>query len=208
MISPLKAFGKHVLDRHYRSNVQNNVEGSIICSNCIGGVLYNHLGQEFKSPTVNLYIKQNDFIRLCCNLKYYMSLDIEFVETDLNHPVGKIGDVTIYFNHDSNESEAAAKWYRRRERIDYEKLFFIFYYGDSLTEDDVSRLDNVPCLNKVMLSPEPLDWKSISYISYFDPAGSDSLSMRGMDQDIFGIRSIERKFDFARFLNDGFSKLC
>lgn len=200
MKNPLKTIGKLVWDRRYRNGVLND-NFSIICSNCIGGVIYNHLGRQFLSPTVNLNIKQDDFIRMCCDLRHYMSEDIRFIKTDLGHPVGKIDDITVYFNHDTLESEAAEKWYRRRERINYDNLYFIYYYGDGITEDDALKLENVKCVNKVILSPERLGWQRVDSVSVFKPDGTDSLSMRGMNQDIFGIRSIERKFDFISFLN-------
>ena len=200
MKNPLRYIGKLVWDRRYRNGVLND-NFSIICSNCIGGVIYNHLGRQFLSPTVNLYIKQDDFIRMCCDLRHYMSEDIQFIKTDLGHPVGKLDDITIYFNHDTSEDEAAEKWYRRRERINYDNLYFIYYYGDGITEDDALKLENVKCVNKVILSPERLDWQRVGSVSVFKPDGTDSLSMRGMNQDIFGIRSIERKFDFISFFN-------
>lgn len=50
--------------KKYKKNIQNK-NFTIISSNCIGGLIYHDLGMQFKSPTINMYIKANDFIKLC-----------------------------------------------------------------------------------------------------------------------------------------------
>lgn len=66
--------------KHEKRNIENrkrlkNKEISIISTNCIGGVLSHDLGLQFKSPTVNLFFRAEDFIKFCENLEYYMSID-------------------------------------------------------------------------------------------------------------------------------------
>ena len=79
---------------------------SIISSNCIGGFIYHRLGKQFLSPTINLYFNQKEFIKFAQNLRYYITLPLEFIETDFDFPVAKIGDITLYFLHYSNNDEA------------------------------------------------------------------------------------------------------
>ena len=43
---------------------------SIICSNCIGGTIYNRLGKQFLSPTINLWFYQKDFLKFIQNIHY------------------------------------------------------------------------------------------------------------------------------------------
>lgn len=62
--------------KHEKRNIENrkrlkNKEISIISTNCIGGVLSHDLGLQFKSPTVNLFFRAEDFIKFCENLEYY-----------------------------------------------------------------------------------------------------------------------------------------
>ena len=190
---------KKKLENKYRGGVKNN-DFSIICSNCIGGVLYHYLGKEFLSPTINLWLMQGDFIKLCCDLKKYMSLDLQFIKTEYNYPVAMCGDIKIYFNHDHDENEAAKKWYRRRERINYDNLYIIMYNGDGITKEDMQKLETVKCKNKVILSPEPVNF-TLPYLTYFKPKRKDTLAMRGVDKDIFGIHSILKQYDFISFLN-------
>ena len=42
-------------ERTLRTKLKNK-DFSIICSNCIGGIIYNRLGQKFLSPTINLWM--------------------------------------------------------------------------------------------------------------------------------------------------------
>lgn len=106
--------------KHEKRNIENrkrlkNKEISIISTNCIGGVLSHDLGLQFKSPTVNLFFRAEDFIKFCENLEYYMSID-RFVECydekiieDRTYPVAYLGDLTLYLVHYSSVEEAEKK---------------------------------------------------------------------------------------------------
>lgn len=74
------------------------------------------------------------------------------------------------------------------------------YNGDGVKKEDILKLNTVSCRNKVVLNPYDVDY-SLSYVFNFLPDGSDMLSMRGMNKNIFGVQSIIRKFDFVNFLN-------
>ena len=45
----------------------NGNQVSIISQNCIGGVFYHDMKCEFLSPTINLFIRQPDFIKFLNN---------------------------------------------------------------------------------------------------------------------------------------------
>lgn len=44
-----------------------NHDFTILCSNCAGGVIYHRCGLQFRSPTVNLWLHQRDFLKLAAN---------------------------------------------------------------------------------------------------------------------------------------------
>lgn len=48
-----------------------NVNATIISQNCIGGVIYSDLGLKFSSPTINMFIEDNDFVKLAENPRQY-----------------------------------------------------------------------------------------------------------------------------------------
>ena len=51
-------------------------KATILCSNCIGGLLLHDLGLRFDSPTVNLFFTAHDFVSFISNLNYYLSLPL------------------------------------------------------------------------------------------------------------------------------------
>lgn len=51
-------------NNYYKNNIKNK-DFTIFSSNCTGGVLYHDLGLEFLSPTINLYMNCEDFIKFC-----------------------------------------------------------------------------------------------------------------------------------------------
>ena len=94
---PYISFEKYVLLK------QSNL--SILASNCWAGICYHYLGLKFLSPTINMFFGRKDFNKFLTNLEYYLSLSIESAgnryEEDIQryYPVGKLGDLSLYFNH-------------------------------------------------------------------------------------------------------------
>ena len=137
---------------------------SIISNNCAGGLLYNHFGCRFQSPTINLQISPEDYLRFCENLDYYCSLDISeesplnAIElfrtlggTTIGFPVGRLGDLTLFFQHFDSFQQAVCKWNERKKRIDYDRLFFVFV-DTNCTKEMVRRFLNLPFRNKLFLT--------------------------------------------------------
>lgn len=106
---------------------------SIISNNCWGGVICRTLGIECRSPFKNLSVEVEDYLKLLKNLPYYMGLDLTFLEyafnknSKKNYPVMLLDDVKVHCNHDTDPDEAAAKWNRRRVKINYDNLFVEMY---------------------------------------------------------------------------------
>ena len=78
----------------------------------MAGIIYHELGLKFNSPTINLYIKKEEFLNLVNHLKEYKNAKmIEIKEKDIDYPIGKLinkkyGDITIYFMHYNSFEEA------------------------------------------------------------------------------------------------------
>lgn len=71
--SAIKAIWRFPFRRIYRIKLKNK-QFSLITCNCIGGVLSNDLGQQFRSPTVNLIIPE--YLKFAGNLKHYLNIPI------------------------------------------------------------------------------------------------------------------------------------
>lgn len=106
---------------------------SIISNNCWGGIICRTLGIECRSPFKNLSLEDEDYLRLLKNLKYYMELDIQFLKFAYNkhsrkdYPIMILDDVKVHCNHDTDPQEAAARWIRRKEKLNYDNLFIEMY---------------------------------------------------------------------------------
>ena len=109
--------------RRIRSNVKPN-DVSIISQNCIGGVFYHDLGMQFLSPTINLFIKEPDFVRFVLNLRHYMECQLE-MRWEEEYPVGKLDDIEISFLHYETCKEAKEQWNRRKQRINWNKIMVL-----------------------------------------------------------------------------------
>ena len=104
-----------------------NKEFTLICSNCTGGVLYKWLNLEFKSPFINLYMDNHDFITALENFDEF--IDSEIVE-DFNsgkkYPVGiGIHGERIHFMHYKDFKSAKTKWKERCSRINRKNIIIM-----------------------------------------------------------------------------------
>lgn len=108
---------------HKQKGKLSNKDFTIICNNCIGGVLLKDLKQRFNTPTIDLYFNAGDFVRFLQRLDYYLSekITISFhsnnLQTTTNYPVGNIKDIEIHFLHYDSIHEAEERWNIRKERI-------------------------------------------------------------------------------------------
>lgn len=143
---------------------------SIIASNCNGAVFLHDIHQKFNSPFVNLWIKPADFIKLLTELKYYMSLPLEFVkEEGIHYPIGVLKDIKIYFEHYKNEKEALEKWNSRVARINYNDIYIFFTDRDGCTYNDLLMFDELDFKHKVVFTHvEYPNIKSSFYIKGFE----------------------------------------
>ena len=173
-----------------------NKNFSILCSTCIGGIIYHDLGLRFLSPTINMYISNPDFIKFACNLKYYMSQDLRFIKSEESFPVAMLDDIVLYFNHASSNEEAAENWKRRKERINYDNLYFIFYYREGMTLEQIREIEKASCKRVALITYKPLE---LPYAVYMK--GDGSTKQNFLEKDIFGIMTIEKEWDFVSWLN-------
>lgn len=129
--------------KFYRRIGLHSKDFSIISNNCTGGYVYQYYGVAYNTPTEGLYFTTEDYLKIIQRPEYYFKHEVELIDPHesvlakagkkINHPVGKIDDVEIYFLHYPDPYEALGKWYRRCSRINYKKLFFL------LTETELMR---------------------------------------------------------------------
>lgn len=108
-----------------------NTTPTIICNSCIGGTIYRDLNLPFCSPTIDVLINYEDFLRFVNHLEYYITCIPEQIFLDgISYPVGVLYNgnekVVLEFMHDSSFEAAKNKWVRRCQRVDLNNLYIIF----------------------------------------------------------------------------------
>ena len=182
-----------------------NREFSIICSTCIGGVIYNRLKHQFLSPTINLWMPQKSFLMFAMDLKKYIEMDLTFVDDvcvngeKSSFPIARLDDVWIYFNHAKSKEEAENDWNRRKARINYDNLYFIIYDKEDLTKEDLIKFSKIPCNNKIILSDKK--YEDIDCVQTIIPNKKRRYRESYLDKDFFGKRTFEKQWDYVAWLN-------
>ena len=102
-----------------------NKDFTILASDCNGTFMYHDMGLPFLSPTINLTIGMNDFVKMLENLEWYMQQDIVELKGEYKYPAGNLGGIKINFVHYESFDEGVLKWNERKERINWDNLFIV-----------------------------------------------------------------------------------
>ena len=140
---------------------------SIISNNCWAGRVYQYLDMPYLSPTAGLYFFAPDYIKFVSDLKKYLDAPLEFISPEasryfeelkkrnqLDKPIGKILDVEIVFLHYPTKEEAAEKWNRRKERVNFDHIVLKFSRMNLCTEKDIIDYFNLPFEHKAFVDTE------------------------------------------------------
>lgn len=188
-----------------RQQELNNRDFSIISSNCVAGVIYHELNQQFRSPTINLDIRPHDFLKLVTNLRFYLTQAelVEINNTGYPYPVGQLGNgnqaIRLFFIHYADFETAKLKWQQRCQRVNYDNLYLILADCDGTSLADLQRFDQLSNPHKVILTGQPyLKIASAFYIANCNDQGR--LADWYNSDNYLGKRKFER-FDYVDFLN-------
>jgi len=177
----------------------NNIP-TIICSNCIGGIIYNNLGLKFQSPTINLWIPESDFIKLISNLKEYLQEDLLLAGYQEGYPLGLLKDITIHFNHYDTFEEAKEKWNERKRRINFDNLN-IMMSDRGLSIEDLKRLQDIHCKRLIIFTSK--EYEELKYTFLLKRYnGQKQVGLFAL-RDLDGFREFEKAFDYVEWLNSG-----
>lgn len=174
---------------------------SLFTSDCMAGLIYHTLGLKFTSPTINMSIKDKDFLKLVSNYEYYLNYKFEFVpDARFSFPVGYLGKgdnkIEIRFNHYKSEEEAQLKWDERKDRVVARR--FIVVADQGLSDEDIQTFKSLKAERKLLLTwkPERADNHEIFCVPTFGKKDIKQWSRMNAD----GFRDYERFFDYVAWL--------
>lgn len=194
----------------FKKNLKSS-NWSLICNNCIGGLVTHDFGQQFRSPTVNLFFPDFSFFDFIEHLDYYLERPLENYgnNDDLKYPIGIlkgdgiIPDIPVHFMHYNNFESAQKKWEERKSRINRDNIFVVWTFAfEDYTEKDYQRFNSLPVKKKIgFVNQKDLcnKYDSLYYIKGFDK--QKSLGNILQFSNLLGSRYYDR-FDFAKWFNE------
>lgn len=178
-----------------------NENFTILCNNCVGGVIYHELGERFNSPTINLFFRADDYIKFLENLDYYLKQTLVEIESNRGYPVARLGDITIFFMHYQRFDEAKEMWEKRARRINKQNMYVIMVQQSGCTKSLLERFDNLPYKNKVVFVSNPMpNIKCSYYILDSERPNGEVMDLCLYKGKFTGRRWID-EFDYVGFLN-------
>jgi uncharacterized protein (DUF1919 family) len=141
---------------------------SIVCANCWGAEAYRHFEVPYLTPFVGLFMEPDCYMRLLSDLPGFLREPFTFTDrsrypriNDLRssgrrapYPIGVLrDDVEVHFLHYTDPDEAAEKWARRAERVNWDNLYVsLLEYGPHETAV-LEDFDALPYEHKLVLTP-------------------------------------------------------
>lgn len=193
----------------------HNHDFTIICQNCLAGIIYSQLGMKFLSPTINMFIEDENFIKLVYNFKHYMSVEpeaitdryVDPIDPNVVYPKIKIDDIEVCCLHYRDCDEAIEAWNRRRVRVNFKNVFVIGNaWNMHFRRDLIDRLCSNP-YKTVVFTLE--DYSYENCLKLPEIAGGWRIDKRGvLRPDIMSrmphsyLMYYEKFFDFVFWLNE------
>lgn len=205
----LKKIGNHFLFllnslRHNRKNLRNT-DFTLICNNCVAGIIYNNYGLRFNSPTINLYFFMPDYLKFLQNFNHYIQKPLQFKKVSkyypdpVDYPLGYWDDIEIHFIHFDTPGNANIKWEERKKRINPDNLFIIGSDRDKCTPELIEQFEQLPFKNKIFFT-------SIPYGHYSSALYIDKYKHEGMVGDMIEKEQWLNYMDFTHWFNTGVIK--
>ena len=209
-----EAASNNPIAKHRRRQMRlalTNHDFSFFTPNCMAGILMHDLGLRFLTPTVNLMMKQTDFLQFMLNLDQYLKGEFRFfVYTEYSCPCAHLHcdglpDVDVHFIHFHTREEAERKWRERAERINRDNMFVLLEERDGITRTDLERLGSLRAKGVLAFTCNP--YPDIPYCVYLPQYHSDGEVGNILKKTIWDdSREYEHIFDFVKWFNDADGK--
>ncbi len=155
---------------------------SILSMNCFGGCVSHMLGLPFRSPTVNMFFSDEDFVKFLHAPKFYLESEPRFERLDFSwagapngYPVLALEDIRLNMMHYKTADAAVDKWLKRKARINWYNSIAIMFTED---EKILREFDALPFGKKVCFVPFESDADSAWHINPDVDAAATSFADR------------------------------
>lgn len=207
----LNFFRKRIQKKFQKKN--KNTDFTLISQNCIGGVIYSDLGLEFKSPTINMFIEDENFVKLVENLEYYMSIKpiakyekyVDPIDPNIVYPVISVDDVELCCLHYKSCADAIDAWERRRKRVNLNNVYVIANsWNLHENEELIKRLSNTKYKTVIFTYKSYKNDKCIDLDEDYWRKDKRNILRPNLTDRMpsSAYKYFEKKFDFVKWLND------
>ena len=142
---------------------------SIFSRQCFGGCISKMLGLPFRSPFVNLFLSESDFLKFMRAPRIYLEYSPHFEkltgtskEAPDGYPLCSLGDISLNMMHYKEPDDAINKWNERKQRINWYNLIVIARIED---EKILQEFDALPYGKKFCFVPFKSDLDSAWYLN-------------------------------------------
>lgn len=191
------------IDLKNRNGLKNR-DFTVLSHNCNGGVVLHDLGQQFRSPTVNLFMKADDYIKFLERLEHYLGCSemSEVHEEGVEYPICLLDDIRLYCVHYKSFEEARDKWFQRCKRVNLQNLYVMFSQRDGCTKEHIRRFSELPYKHKVVFTAEPMpEFDCAFWDPCFPVADGEVGTLTDYPSRWSGRRYIDA-FDYVSFFNE------
>lgn len=214
--SALNKAGRGLAINKRKAKLRNH-DFTIISNTCVGGVMTHFVGEQFRSPTVNLIIWEEQFLALCNHLKEYANCPVEKLTEEeekkfeaMKYPVGvlrggELPDIFLLFVHYKSFEEGKAKWEERYKRINYDDIFVVMDRGIEARDEILDVFNALPYEHKVIFThkTDPERWPcNFQFDGYTPEKYKNGLLYNNIRKGL-ETYAVMDEFDFVTWLNDG-----
>ena len=192
----------------YRRKQLKFTDFTIISNNCWGGLVYQYFGLQYASPTIGLFMMDDDYIKFLENLDYYLSQTLVFISHEESkykerlqrettakdcYPIALLDDVEVHFMHYHSVEEAQKKWEYRKQRINKDRLLVKMSQRSSDDLTILERFEQLPYKNKICFIESVREGKEFIHIPELK-----RLNIQGGDEPPF----VKDRVDFVELINN------
>lgn len=185
----------------YRRQQLKFTDFTIISNNCWGGLVYQFFGLQYASPTIGLFMMDDDYIKFLENLDYYLSQPLAFIshveskyreqlqkETTAKecYPIALLDDVEVHFMHYRSVEDAQKKWEYRKTRINKDRLLVKMSQRSSNDLTILERFEKLSYKNKLCFTESEHMGKGYVYIPELK-----RLNIQGGDETPFVMERVD-----------------